>query len=143
MLGMNKIVVGDADSLIALVNGEDSNHQKAIKIVEGLAKKEYAIVYPNTAILEAITALTRKLNLKNKAGLIAKRSLEGGFSVVWVDEEVQQEALRFQIENAVSKQNTVFDCLVVAFAKKISAAGIFSFDKWYSKLGFKLAAELV
>ena len=140
---MNKVVIGDADSLIALVNNDDSNHQKAKTIILGLAKKKYAIVYPNTAILEAITALTRKLNLKNKAGLIANQYLEGGFSLVWVDEEIQREALGFQIENAVSKKNTVFDCLVVACAKKVSAAGIFSFDKWYSKLGFKLAAELI
>ena len=143
MLGMNKTVIGDADSLIALVNNEDSNHQRAKRIVQGLAEKEYAIVYPNTAILEAITALTRKLNLRDKAELVARQSLEGGFGVAWVDEEIQKEALHFQLNNSGSKKNTVFDCLVVSCAKKISAVGIFSYDKWYSRLGFKLAAELI
>mgnify|MGYP001601221613 FL=1 len=143
MLGMSKTIVGDADSLIALVNKEDSNHQKARRVVAGLAEKGYAVVYPNTAILEAITALTRKLDLREKAELIAKQSLAGGFSLVWVDEEIQREALRFQIDNSRSKQNTIFDCLVIACLKKVSAAGIFSFDRWYSKLGFKLAHELI
>ena len=143
MLGMNKTVIGDADSLIALVNSEDANHQRAKRLVERLAEKGYAIIYPNTAILEAITALTRKLNLRDKADLIAKQSLEGSFGVVWIDEEIQKEALRFQIDNSRSKQNTVFDCLVAACAKKASAAGIFSFDKWYSRLGYPLAEKLV
>ncbi len=143
MLGTNKTVIGDADSLIALVNSEDSNHQRAKGIVERLAEKGYAIVYPNTAILEAITALTRKLNLRDKAELVAKQSLEGGFGMMWIDEEIQKEALRFQMDNSKSKQNTIFDCLVVACTKKASAAGIFSFDRWYSKLGYSLAEKLV
>lgn len=140
---MNKTVIGDADSLIALVNKEDSNHRKAKRIVGGLAEKEYTIIYPNTAILEAITALTRKLNLRDKAELIAKQSLEGGFSVVFLDEEIQRKAQRFFVDKSISKQNTIFDCVVMACADNISAAGIFSFDKWYSRLGFKLAQELV
>lgn len=140
---MNKTVIGDADSLIALVNKEDSNHRKAKRIVGGLAEKEYTIVYPNTTILEAITTLTRKLNLKDKAELVAKQSLEGGFGLIFVDEEIQRQAQRFFIDNSISKQNTIFDCVVAACADNISAAGIFSFDRWYPKLGYLLAEKLV
>lgn len=143
MLGMNKTIVGDADSLVALVNKEDSNHRRAKKIIQALMEREYAIIYPNTAILEAIVALTRKLNLRDKAELIAKQSLEGGFSEVFLGEEIQRKALRFFVDNSGSKQNTIFDCVVAAWANHVTAAGIFSFDRWYSKLGFKLAAELI
>ncbi|MDP3732992.1 MAG: hypothetical protein Q8Q91_00480 [Candidatus Daviesbacteria bacterium] len=39
---------------------------------------------------------------------------------------------------AVSKHNTFFDAIVAATAEKLNADGIFSFDSWYPKLGFKL-----
>lgn len=41
-----------------------------------------------------------------------------------------------------SKQNTLFDAVVVATAKKLNTKIIFSTDNWYEKLGFILAANL-
>lgn len=143
MLGNNKNIIGDADSLIALVNKEDSNHKKAIEIVHKLAKGGYTIIYPNTAILEAMTALKRKLSMDNKAQLIAKQFLDGDLNILWVDEGISKEAIRVLTANSKSKQNTVFDCVIVACARKIVADGIFSFDRWYLKLGFTLAEKLV
>lgn len=140
---MNKTVIGDADSLIALVNKQDSSHRKARMIVSRLAEKGFAVIYPNTAILEAMTALTRKLDLKDKAQLIAKRSLAGELDIVWIDDEIQKNALEFFVDTADSKKNTIFDCLVMACVKSVSAAGIFSFDKWYSKMGYLLAEKLI
>lgn len=143
MPGMNRVVIGDADSLVALASKNDANHERARKIVKALKVENYVVVYPNTAILEAMVALKRKLNLNDKAQLIARQFLRGVIRVIWVEEEIQKNALNFLMENSKSKKNTVFDCLVVASAKKISAVGIFSFDKWYSRLGFKLAHELI
>lgn len=143
MLGSNKNIIGDADSLIALVNKKDSNHKKAIGIVQKLAESEYTIIYPNTAILEAMTALKRKLSMDNKAQLIAKQFLDGDLNVLWVDEGISRDAVKFLTVNSKSKQNTVFDCVIVACARKLAADGIFSFDRWYSKLGFILAEKLI
>lgn len=41
-------------------------------------------------------------------------------------------------DKAKSKQNTFFDAIVAATAKKLGAECIFSFDGWYPKLGLKL-----
>jgi len=41
-----------------------------------------------------------------------------------------------------SKQNTLFDAVVAAMARRLNAAAIFSFDKWYEKLGFRLVTRL-
>lgn len=139
----NKIVVGDADSLIALINDRDAHHAKARTIVSALGQKNYTILYPNTAILESITALKRKLNLTAKAQLLARQFLQGAFMVLWVDEEIQKDALARLVSEARSKQHTVFDSIVVSCAKRVAADGILSFDRWYQTLAIPLAEELM
>ena len=135
---MSKFVVGDADALVALADQKDANHNKALKTSEWLRARAYEVLFPNTAILEAITALKRAKNLPQKAHLINKQYQAEAFLVKFVDAEIQLRAsIRF--ENTVSKKNTIFDAIVAETAIEIEADYIFSFDKWYLKEGFKLA----
>lgn len=141
-LAMNNFVVGDADSLIALAYKDDTNHEKARQIAENLLLRGYQIIYPNTAILEAVTSLKRALNLPDKAHLIVKQYIAGAFIIEYIDEDLQIEAGRLFDEKALSKKNTIFDAIVATTTKKLGADAIFSFDSWYAKLGFKLAQNL-
>lgn len=134
----NKIVIGDADSLVALADKLDSNNIKAVKISEWLLSTGYEIIYPNTAILEAITALKRAKNLPEKANLIAKHYVTGAFAVEFINETIQQRAAQ-RFSKTISKKNTIFDCVVIETAKELEADYIFSFDDFYSKEGFALA----
>lgn len=135
-----KIAIGDADALIALVYEKDSNHNRAKSVVEFLTAQNYEIVYPNTAILEAITALKRAKNLPEKAHLINQQYLAGAFTIEFIDKVTQRQAsIRF--EKIVSKKNTIFDCVVVETAIKLNTKIIFSFDNFFTKQGFQLAGE--
>ncbi len=134
---MSKIVVGDADSLIALVHQADSNHQRAQKISDQLFSGGYEVIYPNTTIVEAVTTLKRALNLPDKAQLINKQYQQGAFHVEYINEEIMARASRI-FDKAVSKKNTFFDAIVAATAENLEAEAIFSFDDWYPKLGLKL-----
>lgn len=134
---MSKVVVGDADSLIALAYKADPSHIKAQKISKFLIDQGYEIVYPNTAILEAITALKRGLDLPNEAHLLNRQYQAGAFTVEFVNEEIQQKASQ-RFEKTASKKNTIFDAVVAEVAVKLAAEYIFSFDEWYSKEGFGL-----
>lgn len=138
---MNNVIVGDADSLIALAHKDDHNHKRAAHLAEQLLSKGYKIIYPNTAILEAITTLKRALNLPEKAHLINRQYLQEAFDVEYLSEAIQKNASQLFEEKAVSKKNTIFDAVVAATAKKLGADAILSFDSWYPKLGFKLAGE--
>lgn len=143
MASASKIVVGDADSLIALINERDVHHAKARTIVSVLGEKNYTVLYPNTAILEAITSLKRKLNLTAKADLLAKQFLQGAFLLIWVDEEIQKDAFERFVRAARSKQHTVFDSIVASCVKRIGADGILSFDRWYRTLKIPLAEDFM
>lgn len=135
---MDNIVVGDSDGLIALASRDDFNHQKAVKISTKLARLGKKVYFPNTVIIETITTLKRAKNLPDKAHLINRQYQQGAFNIIYVDQEIQSKA-SFLFEKAISKQNTFFDAIVATCAEYIGADAIFSFDKWYPKLGYKLA----
>lgn len=135
------IVVGDADVLIALAIKKDSLHLRANAISQKLDADNVQVIFPNTAIAEAITTLLRKHSNPKLAGYLAKQYAENIFRVEYVGEDIMKAAVN--IFNPVSsKQNTFFDALVAGTAKSLNADAIFSFDTWYKKLGFSLAGDL-
>lgn len=142
-----KIAIGDADCLVALADEKDANYNKARKISDWLLFAGYQVIFPNTAILEAITALKRGKNLPEKAHLINREYQAGSFIIEFVNENIQQRAsLRFEKtiskKNTIFEKNTIFDAIVAETAVELEADCIFSFDSWYMKQGFKLADTL-
>ncbi|MBI2599658.1 PIN domain-containing protein [Candidatus Daviesbacteria bacterium] len=136
---MSKIVVADADALIALSLEQDPHHNKAVAINRKLMKQETVIIFPVTVFPEVVTTLKRAFNQPKKAHFINKQYLEGNFQVEYINEEIMKKAAEIFDKKAISKQNTLFDAIVAATAEKLEADTIFSFDNWYSKLGFTLA----
>ncbi|OGY09968.1 MAG: hypothetical protein A2782_04710 [Candidatus Blackburnbacteria bacterium RIFCSPHIGHO2_01_FULL_43_15b] len=139
---MSNRIVADADILIALTFDEDPLHNKAKAFSETLARMGITVVFPNTAILEAITALKRSLNKPKEAHFINQQYLQGAYEVEYIDSETQKRAGVIFEKKAVSKKNTIFDAVVAATAEKLATNTIFSFDEWYSKLGFSSVGEL-
>lgn len=137
---MNKVIVADSDGLIALTFEEDPHHKKALAILDTLTKEGFTIIFPVTVFPEAITTLKRSLNEPQKAHLINKKLQQGKFHVEYISEEIVKSATQI-FDKAVSKQNTLFDAIVAATAEKLQADAIFSFDNWYTKLGFKLSTS--
>lgn len=138
---MARIAIGDADGLIALILPEDGNHKIAIGTSTKLYESGISIIFPNTAILEAVTTLKRALNKTDKAELLNNQYQQGLFRVIYIIEEIQKRASKLFGET-ISKKHTIFDCVVLALAQSLEAEVIFSFDKFYKSKGFRLASEL-
>lgn len=135
------IVVGDADALIALLLEEDGHYQEASKISKYLYAEEHTVIFPNTAVVEAITTFQGKFSSPKLAGILSDKYAQGVFAVEYIDEEIMNIAgVLFNPKK--SKQNTFFDEIVAATAKSLNADTIFSFDGWYKKVGFNLASDL-
>lgn len=141
--GINQplIAVGDTDGLIAVLSEEDANHEKAVSTVAKLLQHDAQTVFPLTTIIETVTTLRRKLNRADLAEKVVSRIMDGTLSIENVDTDMLNEALKV-FDPKRSKQNTLFDAIVVATAKKLNTKIIFSTDNWYEKLGFILAANL-
>ena len=141
---MNKrplIIVADADSIVAQAVASDSNHQLTLDLAQKLADEGAHILFPATAIAEAITTLQRKFSNPQLAVLTLELFTDDSISIENVDQEVICEAKKL-FDPEASKKNTLFDCIVATVAKIHKADAIFSLDDWYGKLGFKLVSEL-
>jgi predicted nucleic acid-binding protein len=136
----DSVVVADADALVALVLEKDPNHKRAQRIVVSLRKRLFTVIFPVTVFPEAITSLKRAANQPKKAHLINRQYLAGAFQVEYIGADIMKKAAEI-FDSAGSKQNTLFNAIVAATAKKLDADAIFSFDGWYPKLGFVLAEE--
>lgn len=140
---MNKppIVIVNADAIVAQAYPDDSNHQKAVSISDKLNNLGAQVIYPATAVLEAVTVLQGRLN----SGATAY-----GTAAVFTDPkvevaEVSQTTLMGAMDHfspTTSKKNTLFDCVVLVVADEKKADAIFSFDHFYKSKGFKLASDL-
>lgn len=134
------IVIGDADSLIALFLDYDANHERATSTLAKLNQAGITAIYPNTAIAEAITTLLRKHSNPELASYLAQQYRDDRFAVEYVDERMMKRATEI-FKPKGSKKNTFFDAIVAATAQELNTDAIFSFDDWYKKLGFTIASS--
>lgn len=140
-----KILIVDSDAIIALFNPEDSNYSKAQTLFESFYEQKTRLVYPATTLVETVDTIQRRLKKYaisvQIAQLIASSEIATE-SVEPIDGVYLKEAVKY-FQQETSNRKTLADSVVVAVAKKLKADGIFSFDDWYQKLGYKLASELV
>lgn len=134
------IVIGDADSLIALFLDYHANHERATSTLTKLNQAGTTAIYPNTAIAEAITTLLRKHSNPELASYLAQQYRDDRFAVEYVNEKMMKLATEI-FKPKGSKKNTFFDAIVAATAKELNTDAIFSFDDWYKKLGFTIASS--
>lgn len=141
MNNLPKVVV-DADAIIAQADVNDFHHQAAAEISKWLVENNAQVIYPVTTIVESNAYIQRVLNSSASAYGTAVVFSEPDVQVAEVNQETLKNAIKY-FSPTTSKKNTLFDCIVAAVAKKEGADAIFSFDKFYTSKGFKLASELM
>lgn len=134
-------VVGDADAIVAQASPQDLKHNEAVKIARRLINSQANVIYPITAVVEAVTHIQRALSSGATAYGTAQLMSDPATQVVEVDKQTLINALKY-FSPTTSKKNTLFDCIVAAVAEEHKADAIFSFDKFYKRKGFKLAGGL-
>lgn len=135
------IVIADADCIVAQSFADDVHHKVTLALVKKLDKISVHLLFPSTAIAEAVTTLQRKFSNPELAASTLELFTDPSIDIEAVNQETIKEAGKL-FNPKSSKHNTVFDCIVATIAKKHSADAIFSFDDWYTKLGFKLVRDL-
>ena len=136
-----QVVIGDSDGLIAILHEEDKHHLRAKETIAKLLQNDGQVMFPLTTIVETVTTLKRKLDKPALAAHVVSKITRGKLVIENTDTNLLDSALRI-FDPKGSKQNTLFDAMVAALAKKKKTNIIFSFDTWYKKLGFKLVSDL-
>jgi predicted nucleic acid-binding protein len=136
------LIIVDADALISFVFVDDQNHPRAKEIMRRLSRMHVNLLFPTTAVCEAVTVLRGKLNNPEDAKRVVKQFQNKDFPLYQVDPETLRYAAEL-FNPKGSKKNTLFDAVVAATAKSLNADAVFSFDEWYRKAGLKLASDFV
>lgn len=140
-MSKNLTVVVDADALIAQTNSKDFLHSQAGSVSKFLDKNNARVIYPITAVYEASAHMQRVLGDSTSVVGLVQLMTDRSVEVAEINQKILSKAFAF-FDPKSSKKNTLFDCTIAAIAKEYGADAIFSFDKFYKKLGFKLASEL-
>jgi predicted nucleic acid-binding protein len=140
---MNKqpVIIVDADAIVSQAFIDDSNHEKTMQLGKKLHAHGARLLFPSTTIVEAVTTLQRKLSNPQLAESTLALLTNPSIITEVVDQDILREAKKL-FDPQGSKKNTFFDCIVATLAKTQNADAIFSYDKWYKKLGFTLVSEL-
>lgn len=139
---MGKIIVVDSDAVFALYNPNDPLNIKATRVFGQLTAKGFRLVYPSSVIFEVISLFQRVLPTPAVTKKLIEMIQNETLVIQIVNEQILKETTVI-FNPAGSKKNTLIDCSVAAVARKIKAAGIFSYDSFYTKLGLKLAEDLI
>lgn len=138
---MEKTVIADSDSLIALLSVDDGNHAKAVEQLEKLISQGYRIIYPATVIVETTTTFQIRFSNPRLSAEIVKMTAQAQLPVETVNQQVIDKAITLFNADG-SKKNTLFDAVVAATAQIMNTKIIFSFDKWYKTKSFKLVSDI-
>src|SRR3954469_18474662 len=105
------LVIVDADTIISFINVEDANHSKTKQIMQQLVLLQGTLLFPTTAICEAVTVLRGRLNKPDEASRIIKKFQSGEFPIQAVDQQTIFDAAAVY-KPLASKKNTLFDAVV-------------------------------
>ena len=142
MNAQSLIIVVDADAIVAQAHLHDSHHEKANSIAQNLKNANAQMIYPATAICEAVTVLQHKLSSTATAYGTAVIFTDLNLQVEEVNQQTITRSVNHYFQQDTGKKNTIFDCIVLDTANKFKADAIFSFDHFYKAKGFKLAEDL-
>lgn len=139
---MAKIVVVDSDSIFAIYNPNDPLNVKATHTFQQLITRGYQLIYPTSVLFEVVSLFQRVLPTPAVLIKLIEMITTDSLLIHIVDVDILKESVVL-FDPAGSKKNTLIDCSVVVVAKKIKADGVFAYDSFYTKLGLKLAEDLL
>jgi predicted nucleic acid-binding protein len=126
----------DADALVALNATKHPNYKKAFKIADIIDRGNFQTYTCTYVLLEAATIL----NMHFKRGLgavVVNRIFDNPKIKVVAGDKFLEDGIS-KMEQQTSKNVSLNDCVYFAIADRLKIDFVFSFDKHWQKLGYKL-----
>ncbi|SRR5258708_4863608 len=141
---MNVLV--DTDALLAIVDQNDSLHQQAKALLIELHTQGASLALLPTTLGEFSLIAANRVGLDHTKAVVEVWTEGASHQVLEINQNLIESALKL-FHQQTSKEESLFDCFVMAAAKKHNFDAIFSFDHGYKKqindgLNLKLVSEL-
>lgn len=139
-------VLVDTDALVALTNRNDSLHSQTKALLIELHTQGAKLFLLPTTLSEFALISTSRIGLKQTKAIVDVWTTGSSHKILTINNELTTAALKIY-EKQTSKEESLFDCYVMAAAKLQIMDAIFSFDKGYQKtknqdLNLKLVLDL-
>ena len=132
----------DTDAFVALAVANDTNHEKALTLLNALHKRLVIFFTSNYVFAESVTVISQRASHDAALQYIdAMQSLENPFLIERADDDIEDEAIRI-FKQQTSKNTSYVDCTNMAFMEHLHAEAIFSFDGGYRKNKLTLVGDL-
>ncbi|HBQ50532.1 hypothetical protein A3B42_00485 [Candidatus Daviesbacteria bacterium RIFCSPLOWO2_01_FULL_38_10] len=139
---MAKKVVVDSDAIFALYNPNDPLNARVTMTFEQLIKQGFGLIYPTSVLFEVVSLFQRVLPIPTVTKKLVEMIASDALLIYVVDINILKASAKL-FNPAGSRKNTLIDCSVAVVARKIKADGIFAYDEFYAKHGFKPAEKLI
>lgn len=136
---MNKrqIILVDSDAFVAIIKETDSNHVKALRLLDTLQNNQATFLTSNFVFSESITVISQRVGKDIAHQYIDSiKSPTSTYTFLRIDEEIEDIALEI-FKKQTSKNVSFVDCTNMALLKRENIYAIWSFDEIYKKNGFK------
>ncbi|OGE71037.1 hypothetical protein A2617_02555, partial [Candidatus Daviesbacteria bacterium RIFOXYD1_FULL_41_10] len=126
-----KIIV-DTDALLALINPLDSLHSKAKTLLTAMFAQEVQLFLLPTTLSEFALIAASRVGLNQTKAVIEVWTGGVNHQMIEIDKELISNAVKL-FQKQTSKEESLFDCFIMAAAGRYKYDAIFSFDKGYLK----------
>lgn len=125
----------DTDALVAVHDGKDASHKKALHILEEISILPHVLYTSLNILLEALTMISQRVS-KEYAISVLDELRSGKYIVIHPDEQTIAQAE--DIFRAIKSKNVSYsDCVSFAVMRRYGIERVFSFDIHFKKMGFK------
>lgn len=133
MASISKKIFIDTSVLIAFVDRADSNHPKAVKAFEVLAKDKYHLFTSSQNIAEAYAAISREDGTSVALDFL-KSALSSNMEIIFPQKNDYLSAYRMLKQNR-ERQLTFREVINATQMQKRSVAQILTFTYWHNLFG--------
>ena len=133
----------DTDAFVALIIETDSNHKKAVALLNNLCITPVVFFTSNYVFSESITIIRMEGSHAASLQFIeTMQSFENPFQIKRADAATEELAIHL-FKKQTAKNTNYVDCINMALIKQQHADAVFSFDDVYKKNGLQLAENLI
>jgi len=124
----------DTSAFYAVFDGDDDNHQKALKIWNNVLSDENTIITSNYVLVESFALIQHRLGLEAMRGF--HEDVLPLISTEWVDETAHRSAVSALLAASRRKLSLV-DCVSFEIMRTLGVKAVFAFDPHFSEQGFR------
>lgn len=125
----------DTSALLALVNEDDPDHDRAMQTWQRLIEEEQNLVCNNYVLVESIALIQRRIGLE--AVSILHNDIIPFIEVEWLDEELHNAIVKAVIKTN-RRQISLVDNASFGTMRRHNVETVFAFDSHFPDQGFEV-----